>query len=356
MEKRIEESKVLVQHFPQKEYELSRLERNYKLNENVYQRLTEHYEETKITEISEIGNVVIAEKAAVPVAPISPNPTRNMGLAIVFGIAMGVGIVLLLEYLDPSIKDVEEVKRLKIPVTGTIPITGTIPEHRENVIENPISSPAEAYKRLRLNLKFTVPYSIDGGIKSMLISSCRPKEGKSTIVSNLGVIYARADIETVIIDVDLRKPSLHKIFHISPKKGLTNFLVGEAKKENILHPTKIDKLWLIPAGHLPPNPTELIESEYMKTLLSGLRKDFGMVILDSPPLNSCTDGFLLGNLVDGVVLILEIGGTPRDLLLQTISSFRSTGTNFLGVIINKAKEKLHYRYPYYSYTPESKAQ
>ncbi|MBI4723253.1 MAG: polysaccharide biosynthesis tyrosine autokinase [Candidatus Stahlbacteria bacterium] len=329
LESRIEEYTSLIRSFPQKEYELARLDRDYRFNESVYQRLIEQYEETKITEVSEIGNVVVTEEATPPVVPISPIPGRNMALALVFGLGLGIGSVLLWEYLDISIKDVEEIKKLKIPVTGTISITGTIPEHTEDIAKNPLSVPAEAYKKLRMNLRFSVPHSPNGGIKSLLVTSCRPKEGKSTIVSNLGITFARADVKTVIVECDLRKPTLHKMFKISSKIGLTNLLVGDVRKEEIIRPTDI-------------------------ALLAELRNEFDMVVLDSPPLISCADGFLLANLVDGVMLVLELGGTSRDHLLQVMSLFGAAKTNFLGIVINKTRETLHYRYPYYEYTSETK--
>jgi capsular exopolysaccharide synthesis family protein len=347
MEKRIKEYTTRVRNFPQKEYELARLERKYKFNESLYHRLIEQYEETKITEVSEIGNVVITEEAIPPEKPISPNPTRNMLLALVFGLGFGIGCVFLSEYLDTTVKEIEEITKLGIPLTGTIPMVPKL-KQEESIVKNPMSGITEAYKKLRLNLKFAGTHFFEDGTKSLLVSSCRPEEGKSTIALNLGATYAKGGLETILIEGDLRKPSLNSMLNFSSKKGLSNLLAGEIKKkEEVIFPTEIEKLWVIPAGYLPPNPGELIDSDNMRALISELKKEFKMIIIDSPPLVSCTDGFSLGNMADGVILVLEMGGTPRDFLLQAVSSFKETKTNFLGVVVNKMKEKRHYGYYHY---------
>ena len=342
-EERIKEYQDLIRCFPTKEYKLARLERTYEFNKSIYQKLIERYEEAKITEVGEIGNVVIIEQAIPLQIPIYPNPVKNLIFALVFGIGLGIGGIFVQEYLDTSIKEIEDIEKLKIPVVGTIPLHSD-----NNIIEDPISPPTEAYKKLQINLKF----SKSGKLKTLLVSSCVSGEGKSILVSNLGVIYARALQKTIVVEGDLRKPSLHKSFKISSKLGLSNLLVGDVKKSNVIFPTEIENLWIIPAGHLPPNPGELIDSDSMRTLVSELSKDFEMVIIDSPPLFTCADGFLLGNMVDGVILTLELKKTPKDLLLQTISSFKSIGVVFLGVVVNKVKEgkydKYHYYYKYYA--------
>jgi tyrosine-protein kinase Etk/Wzc len=349
LEQRIVDYTSRVRKFPEKEYELAGLERNYKFNVSLYERLIGHCEETKITEVSEIGNVVITEKAIPPLYPTSPNPRRNMSLALVLGLGLGIGGALLWEHMDTSIKDVDEMRQLKIPETGTIPVVGTIPEHTESLVEDPMSPAAEAYKKLRMNLKFSAA-GLDGGeLRTLLVTSCSPKEGKTTIAANLGCTYARADTRTIVIGADLRHPQLQKSFDISQKTGLTNLLVGDAKKEEVICPSGIDNLSVIPAGYLPPDPAELLESDRMRNLISELKEEFEMVIIDSPPLMSCADGFLLGSMVDGVALVLELGGTPREYLLQTIGSFKVAEATLVGVVVNKVKERGRYGYHYYHY-------
>ncbi len=342
---RIKEYRDRIRLFPTKEYELARLERAYEFNKSIYQSLIDRYEEAKITEVGEIGNIVIIEKAIPPKTPIYPNPLKNIIFAFIFGIGLGIVGVLVQEHLDTSIKDIEEIEKLEISVIGTTPI------HKENIIEDPISPAAEAYKKIRINLKFSKP----GNFKTLLVSSCLVKDGKTTLASNLGVTYAKAMQKTVIIEGDIRKPKLYKMFKISSKVGLSNLLIGDAKIEDVLLATNIENLWIIPAGHIPPDPGELIDSESMKTLISDLRKDFDMIIIDSPPLINCADGFFLGNMVEGVILTLELGKFPKELLLQTIASFKSTGINFLGVVVNRVKEGMYYKNHYYYkyYTQES---
>ncbi|MCK4352640.1 polysaccharide biosynthesis tyrosine autokinase [candidate division WOR-3 bacterium] len=344
---RIEKQKVRVRRFPAKEYELAGFQRVYEFNANIYKRLVDRYEEAKITEMGEIGNVVIVEHAKPPNIPISPKPKRSMTLALIFGLGLGIGAVLFKEYLDTSLKDAEDIKRLDIPIIGAIPI------HTQGIIEDQLSPAAETYKKLRINLKFSK--SGDTKLKTLLVSSCIAKEGKSTFVCNLAITYAKAGVKTIILGADLRKPNIYKILRVTSKFGLSNLLIGEVKKEDVILPTEINNLWVIPAGHIPPNPGEIIDSQTMQTLFSELRESFDMVIVDSPPLIVCADGLLLGNMVDGVVLVVELGRAQKDEVLQTISNFKSTGASFLGVVINKVKKGIYYRYHYYYkyYTPKS---
>jgi capsular exopolysaccharide synthesis family protein len=347
LEERIEEHKGRIRSFPKKEYQLSGLQRVYEFNENIYKRFVDHYEESKLAEVGEIGNVVIIEHANPPLVPVSPKPLRNMMFALIFGLGLGIGAVLVWEHLDTSIKDAEDVERLKIPVIGTIPM------HTEGLVMDLTSPAAEAYKKLRINLKFSK--SRESIPKTLLVSSCIAKEGKSTLTANLSMTYARAGAKTIIVEGDLRRPSLHKSFRISSKLGVSNLLIGEAKMEDVLVSTQTENLWIIPAGHIPPNPGELIDSNSMKSLISELRESFDMVIVDSPPLVTCADGLLLGNMVDGVILTVELGRTQSDALLQMVSSFKATGAGFLGVIVNKVKEGMYYKYRYYYkyYTPKA---
>lgn len=338
LKERVNKANEEIAKFPSKEYDLAALERIYKFNEAIYEKLVDRYEEAKLAEVGEIGNVVIVESATPPVIPEAPNPKLNMLLGIIFGIGLGFAAVFIKEYLDPSIKEIEDIERSRIPVIGAIPFS------TDPIVKDSVSPLAEAYNKLRINLKFS---KAGTKIKSVLISSCTPKEGKSTVSSNIGITYARTDVKAIIVEADLRKPSLHKVFKIHSKIGLSNFLVGDVSKDEIITPTQQENLWIIPAGHIPPNPGELIDSERMRTLISELKEDFDTVIIDSPPLISCADGFLLGTMADGVIVVIEMGRTQKAALSQMVSSFKSTGASFLGVIPNRVKQSIYYKYPYY---------
>ncbi|MFA5032943.1 MAG: polysaccharide biosynthesis tyrosine autokinase [bacterium] len=327
-----------VKKFPSKEYEIAALERIYKFNGAIYEKLVDRYEEAKLAEVGEIGNVVIVEYATPPVIPETPNPKMNMLLGLIFGFGLAVAGLFVKEYLDPSIKEIEDVERAKIPIIGAVPFSSS------PIVKDSISPLAEAYNKLRVNLKFS---KAGTKLRSVVISSCNAGEGKSTVSSNIGIIYAKMDVKTIIIEADLRKPSLHKIFKIHSKIGLSNYLVSEVEEKEIIQSTHEENLSIIPAGHIPPNPGELIDSERMRTLVSGLKERYDIVIIDSPPLVSCADGFLLGTIADGVIVVIELGKTQRAALSQMVSSFKSTGASFLGVIPNRVRQSVYYRYPYY---------
>ncbi|MDI6840531.1 MAG: polysaccharide biosynthesis tyrosine autokinase [bacterium] len=344
---RISECNHRIRIFSTKEYELAGLERTYEFNKDSYKRLITDYEASKMVEAQEIGSAIILEYARKPTTPISPRPKRNLTLALIFGIGLGFGVVLICEFLDVSIKDVEDIERLKLPVIGTIPV------HSEGVIEDQNLPVAESYKKLRVNLKFSK--SLDSELKTILIASCIAREGKSTIACNFGITYASAGAKTLLLEADLRKPELHRLLGISHKNGLSNLLVGEIKKEDAIIATEIKNLWLIPSGHIPPNPGELIDSKSMRTSISELREAFDIVIVDSPPLTACADGLLLGNMVDGVILVAELERTPKDTLQEMVASFKATGSTFLGVVVNKLKKEIYYRSRYYYKYYTSKA-
>ncbi|MDD5530590.1 MAG: polysaccharide biosynthesis tyrosine autokinase [bacterium] len=327
-----------VKKFPSKEYEIAAFERIYKFNGAIYEKLVDRYEEAKLAEVGEIGNVIIVEYATLPVIPESPNPKLNMLLGLIFGFGLAIASVFVKEYLDPSIKEIEDVEKAKIPIIGAVPFSSN------PIVKDSISPLAEAYNKLRVNLKFS---KAGTKLRSVVISSCNAGEGKSTISSNIGIIYAKMDVKAIIIEADLRKPSLHKIFKIHSKIGLSNYLVGEVEEKEIIQSTHEENLSIIPAGHIPPNPGELIDSERMRTLVAGLKERYDIVIIDSPPLVSCADGFLLGTIADGVIVVIELGKTQRAALSQMVSSFRSTGASFLGVIPNRVRQSVYYRYPYY---------
>jgi len=332
----LKEYQQKVKKFPEKECELAKLQRDYKVWEGLYKRLIEQYEETKITEVSEIGNVVIAEKAITPAFPLHPNPKRNLLLGVVFGVFFGVGCVVLVEFLDTSVKEIEEVKELKIPITGIIPFNSG------NYIEE------HFLEKIYMNLKFASP-TVNGGIRKFLVTSILPGEGKSTIVYSLGKFYSKIG-KTIIIEGDLRRPTLSKMYKVEEKEGVSNFLIGELKQvDEGIFPIEGETLYLMPAGYLPPNPHLLLESERMKECVVEVEKRFSTVIVDSPPLLSGSDSFFLSQIVEGVLLVVELGRVNKESLVENIKGLQKIGANFVGVVVNKVKERKYLSYNYYSY-------
>ena len=220
------------------------------------------------------------------------------------------------------------------------------------IVQNEPKSPiSEAIRTLRTNIKFS---SMDKLIKTILVTGPIPEVGKSSISINLALTIAQNKEKVVIIDADLRKPTLHKIFSRNNKTGLTNILIGDKElKDVIVHLTDIDpNLYFISSGPIPPNPSELLGSNKMKELLKELGNEFDTVLIDSPPVIVVTDALVLANEVDGVVMVLDFGGVTRDAAKQAKQLLEKVNANILGVVLNKIdmeKEGAYYPYNYYYY-------
>lgn len=199
--------------------------------------------------------------------------------------------------------------------------------------KDPKSIPAEAYRSLRTNIQYT---SFDKKIKKLLVTSSTPGEGKSTTASNLALAIAGEGKKVLLIDCDLRKPSVHKKFNISNQVGVTNFLLGEVGFEAAVNNYK-NKLFIMTAGTIPPNPSEMLSSKNLNNFLQDVSEKFDMVIIDSPPIMAVTDAQILSTKTDGVVLVIEAGKTEKVVALRAKASLEKVNAKILGVVLNKFK-------------------
>lgn len=201
----------------------------------------------------------------------------------------------------------------------------------------------EAYKGLRTNIQYS---SADKKIKSILVTSADPAEGKSTIASNLALSFAEEDKKVILIDCDLRKPSIHKHFRISNALGLSDLLVGKASFSEVITQFN-DKLSILSSGKIPPNPSEMLGSKNMSTLLYELKTKYDVIILDSAPLQMVSDAQILSTKVDGSILVIKSRSTKRDALLQAKNLLEKVGANILGIVLNGVEEVKDKYYKYY---------
>jgi protein-tyrosine kinase len=208
------------------------------------------------------------------------------------------------------------------------------------------SMAAEAYRTLRTNISLS---QVDRPIQSLLVTSCIPREGKSTTVANLGVTFAMAQKKVLIIDADLRRPILHRLFGIPNNQGLTHSLSDAVEFEQILSPTNVPNLWVVTCGIIPPNPSELLGSQKMKAFIERAKQQFDLVLLDSPPISSLADASILGAIVDGVLFIVKVNMANRDLITKAKAQLQTVGANIIGVVLNDVdiKGDGYYRYYYY---------
>jgi capsular exopolysaccharide synthesis family protein len=208
------------------------------------------------------------------------------------------------------------------------------------------SMAAEAYRTLRTNISLS---QVDYPIQTLLVTSCVPREGKSTTVANLGVTFAMAQKRVLIVDADLRRPILHRLFGIPNTQGLTHTLSDTVEFDQVFNPTKIANLWVVTCGIIPPNPSELLGSQKMKVFLERAKQQFDIVLLDSPPISSLADASVLGAVVDGVLFIVKVNMANRDLIEKAKEQLETVGANIIGVVLNDVDVKRdgYYRYYYY---------
>jgi len=214
------------------------------------------------------------------------------------------------------------------------------------VHENPKSPAAEAYRSLRTNIQFS---AVDEQIRTLMVTSAGPSEGKSTTASNLAATYAQADQKVLVIDADLRKPTAHHTFSASNRFGLTHVLTSRCQPHEVITETYIDNLYLMPSGLIPPNPSELLASNRMKQLLEDLKASFDMVIIDTPPLLAVADAQIVSTRVDGVVMVVDSGKVKINMAQKAKEKLDLVNARVLGVVLNNIKKSGNEEYYYYYY-------
>ena len=299
--------------------------------------------------------LTIIEPAQIPY-PVGASIMTNVILAAAAGLSLAVGAAFLLVYLDDTIKLSDELDYLGLTGLGNIQrIKGQNYQDKLSTISAPFSPESEAYRVIRSNIQFA---AIDQPPKSIVITSPEPGAGKSTTASNLAVILAQAELKTILIDADLRRPVLHKIFNVPNLNGLTDLLRSPSiDLNNSLNKTSQENLYIIPSGPLPPNPAELLSSRQISQLLHRLEQLVDIVIIDSPPTLAVSDTIALSSKVDGVILVARKGSTRRKMIQKTIANLHQVGGNILGGVLNYTSDKqATYGYYYGRYTYDAALQ
>jgi capsular exopolysaccharide synthesis family protein len=345
---------------PEKSLKLARFQREAEVNNNIFMMLREKFEESRIKEASQIGSIRIVDYAEPPKVPIKPDKMRNLVIGILYGFGLGIGIILVREYLDRTMKSIEDVERLGFPVLGSIPLImprqalnpGDTANGHAQLIESrlithfqPNSPVSESYRTLRTNIQYS---NVDKPLKTILVTSPGPGEGKSTSVANLAITFAQMGAKALLIDTDLRRPVLHGLFGISKNNGLTNVLVGTTPIQEAIRRTQIKNLYLLPSGTIPKNPSEFLASKIMQKLIMKISTRFDIVLLDSPPVIAVTDSAVLASHLDGIILVIRSEKTDRDGLLRSVTLMKNVNAKILGVLVNGLD--IHHRYgSYYKY-------
>lgn len=306
------------------------LKREVDTNRELYDGLLQRYKEIGIAGGVGTNNVSIVDRAE-PGFRFKPSMTRNAALGLLAGLMIGVLLAFLLEHLDDTIKTPDDLERnLRLPVLGVIPKVKASNARTE--LKDPRSAFAEAYRSVRTALQFASDHGVP---RTLFVTSPVAAEGKSTTALTLAENFAHLGKRTLLIDADLRNPSLHKALRMKNGVGLTNYLVGEAKPPQLLRQTGVDKLFCITSGPLPPNPAELLASPRMASILALAGQKFDQVIIDGPPVLGLADAPILANLADGTLLAVEAGSTRIGYAKGAVKRLVAARAALIGTVLTK---------------------
>jgi capsular exopolysaccharide synthesis family protein len=359
--------------------EYSVLKRDAEANRQLYQDLLQRLKEAGVSAGLRSSNIRVVDIARTPTGPIKPNVPRNIELGIILGIACGIGLAFTLESLDTSIRSMEQVSAIStLPALGTIPLqlasNSSLRKRLKSVsvetgksestsalvtYARPKSEAAEAYRSLRTSILLS---SFGAPPKVILVTSALPQEGKTTISANSALVLAQRGDRVLLIDADLRRPGIDKLFGFRSRGGLSTLISGGDKFEDVVVPfTDVPNLWILPAGPIPPQPAELLGSTVMKDYVARWRKEFDHVVIDTPPCLSVTDAVLLSPEADRIILVARAGKTTKIALRRACELLLQVNARVMGIVLNalnmNSTEGYYYyggRYSDHYYTEEAR--
>ncbi|MDZ5470436.1 polysaccharide biosynthesis tyrosine autokinase [Bacillus sp. 31A1R] len=323
----------------------------------------------EVKEIMKIDNVSILAKAKLNESevPVSPKPTINLIIAIFIGFILGLLFVLIMDFFDNTLKESKDIERyLGFPVLGSVKniindtdknagknkndkgrFVGRISKIKNEAQlyahNNPKDAATEQYRLIRTNILFS---SVDNDIKTIMVTSPEPSDGKSTTASNLAIVFAQMGKKVLLVDTDLRRPSQHYGYKRNNFQGLTSVFTKKVPLNDVIKKTHIPNLELLTSGRTPPNPSELLNSKAMERVLEQLKSMFDYIIFDTPPILAVTDSQILANKTDGVILVISSGKTKREIALKSKELLEKANPRILGVVINGGDSDVE-QYNYY---------
>ncbi len=378
-----------IRQIPERGLELARLERDVGVNREVYTLLEKKYQETLIQEAEKIEEVKIVKPALEPIMPINPPKTAaNTTVGTIIGLILGIVFAFMIETFDTSIGAIEEVEEfLGVKVLGIIPFvsldeikTTLLEKFKENLDEEtirkttrlishflPTSTSAENYRALRTNFNFI---NLDHNIKTVVFTSSSPEEGKTTISVNLAITMAQGGNKVLLVEGDLRRPVISRLFGIEQSPGLTDVILGnyewktvvrsitdlitgKMSMDEIMLTPGLDNLHIITGGGTAPNPAELVSSKMLSDFLKQAQAEYDIIIVDAPPILAATDAAILSSLCDGAILVYQVGRIARGALKRAKAQLDNTGAKIFGIVLNGLKAEIspdfayHDKYYYY---------
>jgi capsular exopolysaccharide synthesis family protein len=329
----LEAAKADAQDLARKSVGYNVMEREANSNRQVYESLLQREKELHVSSNSRQNNVRIVDRAEVPKGPMSASGRRTWLMSTMVGLVLAIGVAFGLDYMNDTIKTPEDVtRRLKLPFLGLVPsVRGK--QHPLLASSNVPHDFGEAFRSLRTSIMSKYPGE---GTKIMTVTSAQPLEGKTTVAANIAMALAYGGARVLIVDADMRRPGLHRPLRLTNERGLSQVLVGQARVRDVIQRTVDPNLLAITAGHPPPNPSELLASERMKTLLTNLAHGpFDWIIIDTPPVLAVTDAVILAPMVSGVTFVIGAEMTRRRLAERAVETIMQSHPNFAAVVLNR---------------------
>jgi capsular exopolysaccharide synthesis family protein len=318
---------------------------------SLWATLYEKYMSLRIAEALEQRGLEVIEVAE-PGVKVSPRTTRNVILALFLGLILGIGMAFLVDYLDDTLKTREDFERYyETSIIGEIARSTPAGEEEREIVYHtkPESPAAEGFRNLRTNVQFL---NLDGSTRLLMVTSANPKEGKTSVVMNLGAALAEMGRKVLVVEADLRRPVMGKFLAEKQDKGITDVIMGTATLEEAVAETGSENLYVLMSGPKPPNPAELVSSQAMQDLLDRLKEEYDYIIVDAPPVLAVSDAIAMASMMDGVLVVASHGIADRDAARHTMELLGKVETRILGVVINNVEMAgrygYGYRYGYYS--------
>lgn len=333
-------------NMPLKHAENSKLELALSVNKDMYQNLLEYMMYVSIAESMTLSNIRLVETATIPEKPNFPKKSLNIIVGIFLGMFWGLVLSLFIEYIDNTIKTPEDLKHIKsLNFLGIIPKTKILSDM--NVISklNPTLPVVEAYRTIRNSIRYA---SVDKPIKTLAITSTMESEGKSSAASNISITYSMEHKKIILVDLDLRRPTIHKFFNLLNTNGITSVLAAGLPLEEAIVHTGVSGLDVLTSGPIPPDPSSLVESHKLKDIINTLKETYDMVIIDTPPVMAVNDAVIIGAMTDGILYVIESGRATFSMVDHVKELFTKANLHTIGIVLNKFKayETGYYHYYY----------
>ncbi len=320
------------------------LKREVETNRDLYNSLLQRLKEVGVSTTLTESNIQILDRAEVPRKPYRPQKALNIGLSLILGLFGGVFLAFFAEYFDNSVKNVDDIeKKSRLPVLGMVPISKTNPKELISDNSNDNGPFAEAFRSLGTYIRFT---STQKPPKQILVTSPLAKDGKTLLSTNIAKSFVSLFGKGIVVDADLRRPSIHSFFNLDNSTGLSSFLSGATEYNGLIKKSPCSGFDVITSGPIPANPHELLNSSRMKELVDALSAKYDYVIIDSAPVLGISDSLILTQFIEAVLVVVKAANTPRDALIQTIKLLNGVNAKILGLVLNGLDLKRRYGYSY----------